>query len=111
MMQTNNWLNASLMQPFQHLAIALHGLRIKTILFRLYPAPLQREPQGLDSEVTGDIEVPLGILPPITRPAARVSGLNPPCQFPVGPLIAIIAFDLMRRRRYTPQKVLGKSEK
>jgi hypothetical protein len=93
MMQTNNWLNASLMQPFQHLAIALQRLRVETIFFRLDPAPLEREPQGLQSEVTGDIEVPLGVLPPITRPTAGISGLNPARLLPIGPLIAVVAYD------------------
>src|ERR1700680_1851567 len=111
MMQTNNWLNASLMQPLQHLAITLQCLTIKTTFFRHNPAPYERKPAGFQSEVAGDIEVLLGVLPPIARPTAGISGLNPACLLPVGPLIAVVAFDLMRRRRHAPQKILRKSEK
>ena len=43
-MQTNDGLNASLVQPFQHLAVTLQRLRVKAALFRFDSAPFERQP-------------------------------------------------------------------
>ena len=57
-----------------------------------------------------DIEVPFRVVPPVAGLAAFVTRLDPARLLPVRPLIAIIAFNLMRRRGHTPQELFGKTE-
>src|SRR5262249_39413173 len=86
MVQADHGLNASREQRLQQFAIALEGLRIPAPLLRLDASPLDRQTQRVQAEVAREIEIALGIRPPVTRPAARVPRTNPAGVLPMGPL-------------------------
>src|ERR1700730_3396728 len=98
------------MQPLQHLAVASQCLKVKTTFLGLNTAPLQRETESLQPQVTGYVEVTFGVLPTVTSLAAAFPRLDPAGLLPVRPLVTIVTFNLMCSRRHAPQKIVREPE-
>ena len=111
MVEANDRLDASPMQPLQHLAIAMQGLERRNDFLPARSGSTRRKAATRLIQVAGNVEVSFGILPPIARLAARITRLDPARLFPLRPLIAIVAFDLMGGGRHTPEKIFRKSKK
>jgi len=118
--QSDEWRKSPLAQALEHLAVACERRIIPCAWSRLDPAPFQRETQGVQPHLRGEVEVALGCpagraargVPPVAGPSARLAGLDVPGLLPGVPLIVgVTALVLVRRGSDAPQEAVGKRQR
>ena len=72
-MQGNDRSDAAVTQSFEHGAVAANGAGIEVALFGLDAAPFDGKAKRVDTDFLGQIEIALGIAPPVASLAAGVS--------------------------------------
>ena len=76
---------------------------------RLHAAPLQRDADGVESEVGAEVEIALGVEPPVAGRPAGIAGADASGTFPVMPLVErVAALKLVRGGGNAPEKIVRK---
>ena len=75
----------------------------------LHAAPLDGDAQSVEPELGAELEIALGILPPVAGITAGVAGANVSGTLPVMPLVERVAsFKLVRGGGDAPKKIIWK---
>src|SRR5690349_4469150 len=100
-----------MMQIRQHRPIAVDSSAVPHALCGFNAAPLQAQPQCIQTHVFGQRKIAFGFLPPVGGFAAAFTCANMTLLFPAMPLIiCIAAFILMRRSCRPPEKSRREAE-
>src|SRR6516225_5309209 len=108
-MKANHGTNAAPDEGGELFPIAFEGSTIPGSFFGLDAAPLHGKTQGVESQVTREIEVALRMGPPVAGGAGAVAAANVTGVLPVCPLAVVaVALDLVAGGRNSPEEVGGK---
>src|SRR6516225_276739 len=108
-MKANHGTNAAPDEGGELFPIAFEGSTIPGSFFGLDAAPLHGKTQGVEPQVTREVEVALRMGPPVAGGAGAVAAANVTGVLPVRPLAVVaVALNLVPGGRNPPKEVGGK---
>src|SRR5581483_9258505 len=91
----------------QHAAVAIESRLIEATRYGFDAAPFDGKAQGVHPDLLGQVEVALGVGPPVASLAAGIPRLDAAGALPLEPLIIFVAaFDLVGGGGDAPQEVI-----
>lgn len=111
MMQGYEWTQAATVNELQQHSIVLESFFVPFTLGRLKSSPIERDANGIESQISAKIKVMRSIVPPVAGRRTRVARADSAPPFPFMPLVMkVAAFELVGGRGDAPKESRGKLE-